>query len=99
MRVASLIELNSADNFMKKLTLPLLIGLLVCAGCARHYTITMNNGNQIGARGRPKKKDGAYVFKDASGRQTSVSAGSVSEIAPASEVKDKKEPFKPSTMR
>ena len=78
---------------VKKLWLLLPLGVLLSTGCARNYTITLTNGTQLGAKGKPKLKDGAYYFKDASGRDTSVSAGRVSQIGPASSTKDQKAGF------
>lgn len=65
---------------MKKLSPLLLLSLTLLAGCANHYVITMSNGTQIGAQGKPELKGGSYYFKDASGKETSVSAGRVSQI-------------------
>ncbi len=65
---------------MKKLSPLLLLSLALLAGCANHYVITMSNGTQIGAQGKPELKGGSYYFKDASGKETSVSAGRVSQI-------------------
>ena len=68
---------------MKHLLLFLLL-IALLTGCARRYTITLQNGNQITAHGKPKLQGDAYVFKDANGQQGFVSAGRVREIAPAS---------------
>ena len=62
----------------------LLLGLLAFTGCARNYVITLNNGTQLGAQGRPRLENGAYYFKDARGQDSSVGAGRVSQIEPAS---------------
>jgi hypothetical protein len=69
---------------MKKLALFSLFGLLALGGCARHYVVTLNNGGQIGATGKPRREGPVYVFKDATGMERRIAAGSVSEIAPAS---------------
>lgn len=69
---------------MKRLAFALLFGLLLCAGCARHYVVTLNNGAQIATSTKPHLKGNSYVFKDAMGNQRIVSTGSVSQIAPAS---------------
>lgn len=71
----------------KNLCLLLPLGLLLFTGCARNYTITLTNGTQLGAQGKPKLKDGAYYFKDAIGRDTAIAAGRVSQIEPASSAK------------
>ena len=70
-----------------------LAGLLALNGCARHYVITLTNGTQIGAVGKPKLRDNVYLFKDAAGRESRIAAGRVSEIAPASTVQDRKTMF------
>jgi hypothetical protein len=70
---------------MKKL-FPLLLALALCAGCAYHYNITLNNGEVITSRGKPKlgKDHNGYYFKDASGNPSYISLGRVQEIAPQS---------------
>ena len=84
-------------NPMKRLALLSLVGLLICSGCASRYVITLNNGSQIGSKGRPKLKNGVYVFKDLNGQQRTVPAGRVSEVSPASMAKDDSSQFfKPS---
>ena len=79
---------------MKKLPL-LLIALVASSGCASHYVITLSNGMQIDTKGKPKLKDNSYTFKDALGRESSISAGRVSQIAPASMAKDSHSTFNP----
>ena len=69
---------------MNKLCLISAVALLALCGCARHYVITLNNGLQVDARGKPELVGGAYVFKDGMGNQQHVAAGSVHQIAPAS---------------
>jgi hypothetical protein len=69
---------------MKKISYFSLLAIFLLSGCASHYMITLNNGNQITSRGKPKREGAAYVFKDASGKSRSVPAGNVTEIAPAS---------------
>jgi hypothetical protein len=59
------------------------VGMLLLAGCARHYTITLNSGNRITTLGKPKLEHGKYVFKDAKGQVDSVPAGRVREVAPS----------------
>jgi hypothetical protein len=70
---------------MKRI-LSLLLGLVLCAGCASHYNITLNNGEVITSRGKPKldKEKNGYNFTDASGNPDYVSLGRVQEIAPQS---------------
>jgi uncharacterized protein YcfL len=69
---------------VKKLIFVSLCSLLLVSGCARHYVIHMNNGNQIVANGKPKFNGSAYTFKDTKGRERSVPRGRVSSISPAS---------------
>jgi hypothetical protein len=84
---------------MKRISLTLLVVPLLLAGCARHYVITMTNGARVTAVGKPKLEDRAYVFKDVHGEKTTVPAGRVAEIAPASMTNQQKETFKPKTSR
>src|SRR5262245_38821260 len=80
-----------------KRTVPLLflLGLLTLSGCTRHYVPTLNGGAQIDAVNKPKLKNGMYVFKDASGRENSISSGRVREISAASLSAGKSKGFKP----
>jgi hypothetical protein len=69
-----------------KSVLWLLLALALCAGCASRYNITLNNGDVITARGKPKldKEHSGYFFTDAAGNPDYISLGSVREIAPRS---------------
>jgi hypothetical protein len=79
---------------MKKLCPLLLTGLVLFTGCAHNYTMTLTNGTQLGAKGKPKLKEGVYYFTDASGNETSVPAGRVAQIEPAAAAaKNKKTGF------
>jgi hypothetical protein len=80
---------------MKKLFSLCLMVLLFGSGCATHYIMTLDNGAQITTKGKPKLKNGIYHFKDIRGQDTTISMGRVTEIAPASMVKEKKAPFSP----
>ena len=64
----------------------LLLALTLCAGCTSHYNITVNNGEVITSRGKPKldKEHTGYYFTDASGNPDYVSLGRVQEIEPQS---------------
>jgi len=64
------------------------LGFLLFTGCARNYTITLTNGTQLGAQGKPQLKNGAYYFKDAIGHDTAIAAGRVSRIETASSAKE-----------
>ena len=71
---------------MNKMLPFLLAGLLVLTGCARGYILTLNNGERIKAKSKPRFDKGFYYFKDASGRAADpVFAGRVREIAPSSQ--------------
>lgn len=63
-----------------------LAGLALCAGCARHYNITLNNNHVIGTSSKPRlnKTGDAYEFKDGAGKPSSVPAGRVKLIEPRS---------------
>jgi len=65
-------------------SLLILMGCLALSGCARHYVLTMKNGSQVDAWGKPKLVNGSYHFKNAQGKDTAVSSSRVSEITPAS---------------
>ena len=56
---------------------------LLVAGCARHYTMTLNSGSQLTTLGKPRLQNGVYVFKDAKGQPGAIPAGRVREVAPA----------------
>ncbi|HKQ38788.1 MAG TPA: YgdI/YgdR family lipoprotein [Verrucomicrobiae bacterium] len=53
-------------------------------GCAHRYRVTLTNGNSFSTSSKPKlnKEGSAYLYKDQQGRETWVSAGKVTEIAP-----------------
>lgn len=87
-RVCNIPRRVNSMNRMKKISLFSLLAVLLLSGCATHYVITLNNGNRITSRGKPKRQGAAYVFKDASGKITSVPAGNVTEIEPASMTKN-----------
>jgi hypothetical protein len=68
---------------MKRLVCFLLLAITV-TGCTRHYVITLDNGARIATNGKPRLEGGRYVFTDAKGQKSFVSAMRVREIAPAS---------------
>jgi Bacterial protein of unknown function (DUF903) len=84
---------------VKTTTLIFLSGVLLLSGCARNYVITLNNGSRITATNKPKMVHGAYVFKDASGQDSYVPAGRVTEIGPASEEKEEKSQYKATPVK
>lgn len=68
------------------LGLALGVGFLA-AGCAQNYKITTSNGRVIAARGKPHydKPNSVYRYTDLRGEQRTIPAGSVTQIAPASD--------------
>ncbi len=80
---------------MKKFAPLFLASLFALTGCASHYVLTLNNGTQLDARGKPRYQNGAYFYTDATGRKTSIPASRVLEVAPASMAKKSKGPFIP----
>ena len=75
-----------------------LVNVALCAGCARHYKITLNNNHEIGTTSKPKlnKAGDAYEFKDGAGKPTSVPAGRVKQIEPQSSGHTEESILKPS---
>lgn len=71
----------------------LVSGLLVLSGCARDYVLTLSNGARVTARSKPRLKNGYYIFKDAQGQPSYVSAGRVTVIEPASMTKSDRPNF------
>ncbi|MHB8523358.1 MAG: YgdI/YgdR family lipoprotein [Limisphaerales bacterium] len=64
---------------MKKLSLFALgLALLLC-GCA-HYDMMLVNGNKMRVSGKPKLKDGYYLYKTGSGKTARIPASRVVEI-------------------
>jgi len=84
---------------MKKLALIGLAAMLSLCGCARHYIVKFNNGNQIVVKGKPEHKGHSYFIKYPNGEVKRVSDGSVALIEPASMAKKEKGPFNPETLR
>jgi hypothetical protein len=78
----------------KKPVLLLAVGLLALCGCANHYVLKMNNGDQVDTASKPKLQNGAYHFKDGTGQDQIIPASRVSEIAPASMANEEKKTFK-----
>ena len=79
-------------------TLSLLLALLSLTGCAHHYVMKLSNGMTVTANSKPKLDNGVYHYKDARGRQTTMSAGRVVEIMPASMAPEEKARFKPTPV-
>ena len=72
------------DLIMKTILHCGIAALLLLTGCARNYVITLNSGRQITTAGKPRLEGVVYTYRDMSGREGRVSAGSVSQIGPAS---------------
>ena len=72
---------------MKFATLFALLSIILFAGCAQRYRVTLTNGNTITAHNKPRlnAERSAFVFKDRNGQQMVVPTGKVREIAPADE--------------
>ena len=62
----------------------LLLALILCAGCARIYNITLNDGDVITSRGKPifDQARSGYIYTDADGHTTYISELRVKEIEP-----------------
>ena len=78
---------------MKKCVFLLLLGLTMFCGCAHTYVITMDNGLRMSTTTKPRLKGSRYVFKDARGKEISVAAGRVREIAPSSMAREERPAF------
>jgi hypothetical protein len=59
------------------------LGLALCflCGCL-NYDVTLQNGDVIRAKTKPKLQDGSYVFKDLAGRDVAVKSMRVRQIEP-----------------
>ncbi len=79
--------LGEAEMHMKKLLLPLCVGVCALCGCAQSYVMNLSNGTQIVTPSKPRLKGSNYVYKDASGRQQAVPQSRVLLIEPASMAK------------
>jgi hypothetical protein len=80
---------------MKKSAWPLLVAVFVLSGCANHYVLRLNNGEELTTPSKPKLKNNVYYYKDVKGFEHSISQGRVIEIEPASVAKEERKP-KPS---
>ncbi len=80
---------------MNRLALSLMVGCLTLCGCARHYVLKLSNGSEFNTRSKPRLVDGSYHFKDAQGRDSSIPASRVVEVAPASMAHEDERTFTP----
>ncbi|HTD86824.1 MAG TPA: YgdI/YgdR family lipoprotein [Candidatus Binatia bacterium] len=64
-----------------KIFLVIAVAVLL-TGCARHYNVTLTNGNSFTTTSKPKlnKEGTAYLYKDRNGKPSWVPAGKVTEI-------------------
>jgi hypothetical protein len=62
----------------------LLAAFVLAAGCARRYRITLNSGNIIDTRTKPRLDPTKtfYTFKDAAGQEQTLPVIRIREIAP-----------------
>jgi major membrane immunogen (membrane-anchored lipoprotein) len=56
---------------------------VLLVGCSHRYKVTLTNGNAFTTNSKPKlnKEGSAYTYKDGQGREISIPALRVSEIA------------------
>lgn len=58
---------------------------LLLTGCARTYIITLNTGERIQTKGKPRLVHDRFYYKNASGQTAEpIPSGRVIEVAPAS---------------
>jgi Bacterial protein of unknown function (DUF903) len=71
---------------MKKLLSLTLLAFVFCTGCASQYTLTLNNGDRITSRGKPRydRERNLYFFKNAQGVPDAIPASRVREVSPSS---------------
>jgi hypothetical protein len=55
--------------------------LLICSGCALRYDMTLQNGDIIRAKNKPKLNDhGYYVYKDLTGKEREINSMRIRQI-------------------
>src|SRR4029453_8101155 len=59
--------------FMQKSLLLAFVAAALLCGCSTRYEITLTNSDRVTAFSKPKRVDGQYVFKDATGQERRVS--------------------------
>jgi Bacterial protein of unknown function (DUF903) len=66
--------------------LPWVFSVALMAGCARSYDMTLTNGTRITNVSKPEfhKDEGAFYYKDVTGKVHHVNSGRVVEIRPHS---------------
>ena len=78
---------------MKTTAFLLVLVLTVLCGCTHTYVLTMDSGLRMTTTTKPRLKGSRYVFKDGRGKEISVPAGRVREIAPSSMSKEERPAF------
>lgn len=81
---------------MKSIVPILLLGALICSGCATRYDMKLTNGMVITSKGKPKVDSQHHVitFIDAKGETNVIPEFKVTEIAPHSTMEKEDEPQK-----
>lgn len=71
---------------MKTTIISLLFCLLVCAGCATRYDMTLSNGIVVTAKGKPRidEKQHLIFYTDANGQTNVIPQFRVTQIQPHS---------------
>lgn len=61
------------------------LAVALCAGCHSTYKMTLNNGEVMYVRGKPKyvKARDGFIYTDSHGQQRYISQGAVQAVAPA----------------
>jgi hypothetical protein len=78
---------------MLKSLLLAFIGIALLCGCRSRYEITLTNSDKITTFSKPKRVEGQYFFKDATGQERRVSATRVIQIERKSPWEETKDPF------
>jgi hypothetical protein len=73
-----------------KLVLPGMAALLLLAGCAHRYDITLTNSVRLTNVSKPvlDREAGVYLYKDVTGKEHKIMAGRVVQIDPHSSKRD-----------
>jgi hypothetical protein len=77
-----------------KTIIPLALLVMICAGCANEYVITMTNNATLRTKSKPQKNaQGIYVFKDMEGQTKEISSLRVRSIEAVSRGETPKLPW------
>ena len=79
----------------------LLFAVLVCAGCATRYNMTLTNGLVITAKGKPKVDEQRHIifFTDATGKTNAIPEFRVTKIEPTSLADEDNPKFNPTAKK